>query len=25
VSVGERIAMELVWARDQNRLAEVLT
>lgn len=25
VSVGERIAMELVWARDQGRLAEVLT
>jgi 5-formaminoimidazole-4-carboxamide-1-(beta)-D-ribofuranosyl 5'-monophosphate synthetase len=25
VSVGERIAMELVWARDQKRLAEVLT
>ncbi|GAC1659991.1 MAG: formate--phosphoribosylaminoimidazolecarboxamideligase family protein [Candidatus Elarobacter sp.] len=25
VSTGERIAMELVWARDQNRLAEVLT
>jgi 5-formaminoimidazole-4-carboxamide-1-(beta)-D-ribofuranosyl 5'-monophosphate synthetase len=25
VSVGERIAMELVWAREQNRLAEVLT
>ncbi|HEX3464517.1 MAG TPA: DUF1297 domain-containing protein [Candidatus Elarobacter sp.] len=25
VSVGERIAMELVWARDQDRLAEVLT
>ncbi len=25
VSVGERIAMELVWARDQNRLTEVLT
>ena len=25
VSVGERIAMELVWARDQQRLAEVLT
>jgi len=25
VSVGERIAMELVWARDQNRLLEVLT
>jgi 5-formaminoimidazole-4-carboxamide-1-(beta)-D-ribofuranosyl 5'-monophosphate synthetase len=25
VSVGERIAMELVWARDQNRLPEVLT
>jgi 5-formaminoimidazole-4-carboxamide-1-(beta)-D-ribofuranosyl 5'-monophosphate synthetase len=25
VSVGERIAMELVWARDQNRLREVLT
>ena len=25
VSVGERIAMELVWARDQARLAEVLT
>lgn len=25
VSVGERIAMELVWARDQGRLPEVLT
>jgi len=25
VSVGERIAMELVWARDQQRLTEVLT
>jgi 5-formaminoimidazole-4-carboxamide-1-(beta)-D-ribofuranosyl 5'-monophosphate synthetase len=25
VSVGERIAMELAWARDANRLAEVLT
>ena len=25
VSVGERIAMELVWARDQDRLMEVLT
>jgi 5-formaminoimidazole-4-carboxamide-1-(beta)-D-ribofuranosyl 5'-monophosphate synthetase len=25
VSVGERIAMELVWARDQQRLIEVLT
>jgi len=25
VSVGERIAMELVWARDQGRLEEVLT
>ncbi len=25
VSVGERIAMELVWARDQQRLVEVLT
>jgi len=25
VSVGERIAMELVWAREQDRLAEVLT
>jgi 5-formaminoimidazole-4-carboxamide-1-(beta)-D-ribofuranosyl 5'-monophosphate synthetase len=25
VSVGERIAMELVWAREQNRLAEVVT
>ena len=25
VSVGERIAMELVWARDQDRLREVLT
>jgi len=25
VSVGERIAMELVWAREQNRLPEVLT
>jgi 5-formaminoimidazole-4-carboxamide-1-(beta)-D-ribofuranosyl 5'-monophosphate synthetase len=25
VSVGERIAMELVWARDQSRLPEVLT
>jgi 5-formaminoimidazole-4-carboxamide-1-(beta)-D-ribofuranosyl 5'-monophosphate synthetase len=25
VSVGERIAMELRWARDQQRLAEVLT
>lgn len=25
VSVGERIAMELVWARDAGRLAEVLT
>ncbi|MBV8491022.1 MAG: DUF1297 domain-containing protein, partial [Candidatus Eremiobacteraeota bacterium] len=25
VSVGERIAMEVVWARDTNRLAEVLT
>ncbi|HEY4440544.1 MAG TPA: DUF1297 domain-containing protein [Candidatus Elarobacter sp.] len=25
VSVGERIAMELVWARDQNRLADVVT
>jgi len=25
VSVGERIAMELVWAREQNRLEEVLT
>ena len=25
VAVGERIAMELVWARDQQRLAEVLT
>jgi 5-formaminoimidazole-4-carboxamide-1-(beta)-D-ribofuranosyl 5'-monophosphate synthetase len=25
VSIGERIAMELVWARDQNRLADVLT
>ncbi len=25
VSVGERIAMELVWAREQNRLVEVLT
>jgi len=25
VSVGERIAMEVVWARDAGRLAEVLT
>ncbi len=25
VSVGERIAMELAWAREQGRLAEVLT
>jgi 5-formaminoimidazole-4-carboxamide-1-(beta)-D-ribofuranosyl 5'-monophosphate synthetase len=25
VSVGERIAMELVWARDAGRLADVLT
>ena len=25
VSVGERIAMELVWARDRDRLADVLT
>jgi 5-formaminoimidazole-4-carboxamide-1-(beta)-D-ribofuranosyl 5'-monophosphate synthetase len=25
VSIGERIAMELVWARDQNRLTDVLT
>jgi 5-formaminoimidazole-4-carboxamide-1-(beta)-D-ribofuranosyl 5'-monophosphate synthetase len=25
VSVGERIAMELVWARDQDRLNDVLT
>ena len=25
VSVGERIAMEVVWARDANRLADVLT
>ncbi|GAC1583365.1 MAG: formate--phosphoribosylaminoimidazolecarboxamideligase family protein [Candidatus Elarobacter sp.] len=25
VSVGERIAMELSWAREQNRLADVLT
>ncbi len=25
VSVGERIAMELVWARDQHRLEEILT
>ena len=25
VSVGERIAMELVWARDQDRLKDVLT
>ena len=25
VSVGERIAMELVWARDKGRLADVLT
>src|SRR5947209_15463064 len=25
VSVGERIAMELVWAREQNRLTDVLT
>jgi 5-formaminoimidazole-4-carboxamide-1-(beta)-D-ribofuranosyl 5'-monophosphate synthetase len=25
VSVGERIAMELVWARDRGRLADVLT
>ncbi|HEY0614439.1 MAG TPA: DUF1297 domain-containing protein [Candidatus Elarobacter sp.] len=25
VSVGERIAMELIWARDGNRLADVLT
>jgi 5-formaminoimidazole-4-carboxamide-1-(beta)-D-ribofuranosyl 5'-monophosphate synthetase len=25
VSVGERIAMELVWAREQGRLMEVLT
>ena len=25
VSVGERIAMELLWARDATRLAEVLT
>jgi 5-formaminoimidazole-4-carboxamide-1-(beta)-D-ribofuranosyl 5'-monophosphate synthetase len=25
VSVGERIAMELVWARDAQRLADVLT
>ena len=25
VSVGERIAMEIVWARDADRLAEVLT
>jgi 5-formaminoimidazole-4-carboxamide-1-(beta)-D-ribofuranosyl 5'-monophosphate synthetase len=25
VSVGERIAMELAWARDQGRLADVLT
>ena len=25
VSIGERIAMEIVWARDADRLAEVLT
>ena len=25
VSIGERIAMELVWARDRGRLADVLT
>jgi 5-formaminoimidazole-4-carboxamide-1-(beta)-D-ribofuranosyl 5'-monophosphate synthetase len=25
VSVGERIAMEVVWARDGGRLADVLT
>ncbi len=25
VSVGERIAMEIVWARDAGRLAEILT
>ncbi len=25
ISVGERIAMEVVWARDANRLADILT